>query len=198
MTLQTPDPTCATALRSAMTTAGITDNLERAGVAAIAMGESCMVGKPELGYSHTSNDRIREVFSVCRGLSDDQLNAIKATDKAWFNFIYGPATATGRGLGNTQPDDGYNFRGRGPIQLTGRSNYTRYSALAGCPQAMQNPDLVCTPLIGAAMTVAYIKDRYHGGGFQALLRCVGYNTPDIAATKTAYYNQFVADNSFTM
>lgn len=35
------------------------------------------------------------------------------------------------GLGNHQPGDGRRFKGRGYVQLTGRSNYTRYAEITG-------------------------------------------------------------------
>jgi len=45
-------------------------------------------------------------------------------------------------MGNGGPDtgDGFRFRGRGPIQLTGRSNYTAFNAAFGA-DVINNPDL---------------------------------------------------------
>ncbi len=74
----------------------------------------------------------------------------------WLNEIWGPTEAQRRyeppsklatALGNTQPGDGKRYRGRGPIQLTGRANYR----LAGKALALpleDNPDIVATPAIG--------------------------------------------------
>lgn len=184
-------------LEDAMDAQGLTDNDERAGIAAIAMGESSMAMHVETGYSNTSNARIREVFpTLTANVSDANLDAIKATDQGWFDFVYGPASSTGRMLGNTQPGDGYKYRGRGFIQLTGRSNYTRYATMIGRKDVIDNPDLALQPDISALLTVAYIKDRYKGGGFQALCNCVGRNTPDIQATKNAYYAEFVKSGEF--
>jgi len=50
-------------------------------------------------------------------------------------------------LGNTQPGDGARYKGRGPIQLTGRNNYRRYGQLAGI-DFERHPEIVVTPSIG--------------------------------------------------
>ena len=193
-----PNPVYANALRAALDAQGVTDPETRAGMAAIAMGESNMLGYVEMGYAHTSNDRIRQVFgSRVSGLSDAELDEIKADDKIFFEHVYGSLTNVGRGLGNTQPGDGYKFRGRYAIQITGRGNYQRYATKSGHPEIMDNPDLgISDPSIGMAICVAYIVDRYHGGGFDAMLRAVGNNTPDIAATKQAWFDKFMASGEF--
>lgn len=50
------------------------------------------------------------------------------------------------GNGNEQSGDGWRFRGRGAIQLTGRSNYTAFSKWSNRPDVLTNPDLVSTEL----------------------------------------------------
>ena len=50
------------------------------------------------------------------------------------------------GNGAESSGDGYKFRGRGPIQLTGKSNYTQFAADVGRPDVLTNPDIVATEL----------------------------------------------------
>ena len=49
-----------------------------------------------------------------------------------------------RELGNTQPDDGFRFRGNGVLQTTGRGNHQRMGAACGIDFEI-NPDLVIAP-----------------------------------------------------
>lgn len=178
------------ALKSAMTSAGITDNDERAMIAAIAGGESGFKPQTEASYAHTANDRIRIIFSKTRTLADTALTALKADDTKFFDFVYG-----GRYGNRPNTDDGYTYRGRGPFQLTFRGNYDSIGQVIK-QDLVGSPDLVNDPAIGAQTVVAYIHQRYRGGGFQQMLDCVGYNIPSIAATKEALYRQFLASGEF--
>ena len=50
-------------------------------------------------------------------------------------------------LGNTQPGDGKRYKGRGPIQLTGRANYQKYGGLLDL-DLINNPTMAATPQVG--------------------------------------------------
>lgn len=46
--------------------------------------------------------------------------------------------------GDERSGDGYKFRGRGALQLTGKENYKAFSDYLKKPEIMTNPDLVAT------------------------------------------------------
>ena len=57
---------------------------------------------------------------------------------------YEPPSPLATKLGNTEKGDGYRFRGRGPIQLTGRANHKKYGDLLGV-DFVSDPDLAAKP-----------------------------------------------------
>lgn len=63
-------------------------------------------------------------------------------------------------LGNTNPGDGELFKGRGLLQITGRTNYAYYDSklkLEGL--LLINPEMANEEHISAVILVEYIKDR---------------------------------------
>lgn len=59
-------------------------------------------------------------------------------------------------LGNTQPGDGKRYKGRGPIQITGRANYRRYGAKIGI-DIERHPEVAALPSIGLHLALEYWK-----------------------------------------
>jgi peptidoglycan L-alanyl-D-glutamate endopeptidase CwlK len=63
-------------------------------------------------------------------------------------------------LGNKGIGDGDKFKGRGFIQLTGKSNYTKYSKLLGLgTELVKNPGLANDPEIAAKILASFLKDK---------------------------------------
>ena len=74
--------------------------------------------------------------------NDDLARQYERRPQMIANRIY----ASRMGNGNEQSGDGWNYRGRGILQITGRSNYTQCSRdLFGDDTLAQNPDLLRTP-----------------------------------------------------
>ena len=61
-------------------------------------------------------------------------------------------------LGNTQPGDGRRYKGRGPIQLTGRSNYQQASAALGI-DLVSNPERAAEPDVGFRIAAWFWSTR---------------------------------------
>lgn len=93
--------------------------------------------------------------------------------------LWGPTTQQAKyegraDLGNNQPGDGFKFRGRGLIQVTGRNNYTLAGRALGLP-LIDDPQQLEQP-INAARSAAWFW-KTHGcnaladaGDFKALTR----------------------------
>jgi peptidoglycan L-alanyl-D-glutamate endopeptidase CwlK len=61
-------------------------------------------------------------------------------------------------LGNQGPPDGSRFKGRGFIQLTGRSNYAEHGTrISMGNQLIDNPDLANEPVIAAKLLASFLK-----------------------------------------
>lgn len=95
-----------------------------------------------------------------------------------------------RDLGNTQSGDGQRFKGRGPIQLTGRANYAAASKALGI-DLVNNPELAARPDIGFRIAGWFwqskgLNNLADQGDFNGITKRVngGYNG---AASRNQYY-----------
>ncbi|MBT9552747.1 MAG: hypothetical protein IV088_18000 [Hydrogenophaga sp.] len=97
------------------------------------------------------------------GLTEKEAGELAAIEdrqqrhQAIANKIYGGEWGE-TALGNTEPDDGYEYRGRGYIQLTGRGNYTDYGKATKLDLVNQ-PALAANAVNAEKLAVQYWKDE---------------------------------------
>lgn len=81
--------------------------------------------------------------------------------KSYFDKYDGRAS-----LGNNQPGDGYKYRGRGYVQLTGRRNYTRFAVMLK-QDLVNDPDLALYGDIAfQIMTTGMFRGEFTGVRFE--------------------------------
>jgi putative chitinase len=125
--------------------------------------------------------------------------AHESSELRWMEEIWGPTPAQKRyeppgdlaaKLGNTQAGDGQRFKGRGPIQITGRFNYAKFGGLLGL-------DLVGNPARAAAPEVAFataglfwrangLNELADGRQFVAITRRINGGTNGLADRQRYY------------
>ena len=95
-------------------------------------------------------------------------------------------------LGNVVPGDGYKYKGRGFLQITGRANYAEMSRELGV-DFVNNPDLLSTPKYASISALAWFKKRWNTiknwGDVVSVTRVVngGYNGLGDRAQKFSKY-----------
>ena len=143
---------------------------ESSGEAGKKEGSYYATGKRPDGTEMNNLEQIKGIFKSSMGdnapnpLTQAELDEARAEGKEYFDNwffdrVYGADTEIGKGLGNTEPGDGYKFKGRGLIQFTGRKLYAEASEfLFGDPDVLtNNPELLAEdPILGARAAAWYL------------------------------------------
>lgn len=94
-------------------------------------------------------------------------------------------------LGNLQPGDGKRYKGRGPIQLTGRANYRKCGAALGV-DLENHPELAALPEYGFRIAAWYwtthkLNAYADTGDFLHITKAINGNPPNGVESRQAYY-----------
>lgn len=167
---------------------------------AIVGGECDFVAKNE-SAQYSNRDRMMEIFkSAFKGdttLGDKYVNWVKDNKgpiSEFFEFVYSYSNKKGKELGNTEPGDGGKYYGKGFIQITGKSNYAKYTKSSSY-DLVSNPDILNNDMqVSAKVSILYFKDRIsantsaHPGYFLAAKDAI--NRFDNPEKKTRLYEYF--------
>ena len=170
------------AMIKAMDDYKVTDPTARAAIMAQVGHESggFKVLSENLNYRPAT---LLKIFPKYFKTEEDAKTTAAAGPEAIANRVYG-----GR-MGNA-PNEGFLFRGRGFIQLTGRHNYTKFGYAS-------NPDAVATPEAGADTAMKYMM-QYKGdwGDIKRVTRFVNGGTIGMQ-DRIDKFQQYINDPEIT-
>lgn len=145
-----------TQLLSDATAAGITSPRELANFMAQVTHESRDLTRLEEGFRYTKNIAQIPVRSALRegpeALEAARIEALQGKPEKLAELMYG-----GR-MGNDEPGDGYKYRGRGYIQLTGKDNYERAGEALGL-DLKNHPELAAEPRNASRIATWFWNER---------------------------------------
>ncbi len=97
--------------------------------------------------ANITTDARKAAYIAQLGHESDGFNTLE-------EYASGAAYEGREDLGNVFRGDGRRFKGRGPIQITGRDNYTRYGRQLGV-DLVANPEKAATPELGFKIAAQY-------------------------------------------
>lgn len=163
-------------LKAQLAAKGITDPKAVANIMAQVQAESNF--KPQNENLNYSGKKLFELYGAGnKGGNKVRFNTLAEAEalaakgpEAVGNMIYG-----GR-MGNAG-DEGFKYRGRGLIQLTGKDNYKKFGDMIGV-DLVKNPDLANDPQIASQIAAAYFAEKQKAGvnltDIAAVGKAVGY------------------------
>ncbi len=97
--------------------------------------------------ANITSDTRKAVFIAQLGHESDGFNTLE-------EYASGANYEGREDLGNVHPGDGRRFKGRGPIQITGRDNYQSYGNAIGV-DLIADPEVAATPEVGFQLAAEY-------------------------------------------
>ena len=113
------------------------------------------------GLYYKTPERIRAVFGKRRFPSLVDAQRCVRDPRRLAEAAYGGEWGL-KNLGNSRPGDGWLYRGRGYLQLSGRANFKSFGRLTGI-DLINHPEQASTPDVAWKIAGAYLANRRRGG-----------------------------------